>query len=84
MSWIEDSIRLSHGARKLRLRIHPTEVARLRPALDEWIQEYSKSNPIELIEDEKVGAAGLILDSNDGRIDMQLQSQLNRLREELA
>ncbi len=84
MHWIEETIRMSHGSRKLRLRMNPRDVALIRPALDAWLANYSQGNPIELIEDEQIGSPGLILESSDGRIDMQLQSQLERLQQELG
>lgn len=84
MQWIEETIRLCHNANKKRLRMHPNSIARLQPALDEWLAEYRRSHALELVPDEKIHETGVVLESSDGVIDMQLPNQLARLREELA
>ena len=83
LKWIQETIRLAQSTTNYRLRLHPQTIANLQPALDDIVAELSRTRSIALLEDPNVQLHGVVLDTQDGQIDMQLRSQLERLREEL-
>ncbi len=83
LNWIRETIRLAQSSTSYRLRIHPQTVQNLRPSLDELIGDLGRTRTIQLLEDANIQLHGVVLETQDGQIDMQLKSQLERLREEL-
>lgn len=83
LNWIRETVRLAQASSQYRLHLHPQAIANLQPALDQLLNELNRNRPVHLVEDESLDPRGVVLETNDGQIDMQLTSQLERLREEL-
>ncbi len=83
MNWIANSVHTIQSARKIQLRMNPVDASHMKTSLDSLLLEMQRTVSIELIEDEKIQPRGIVLETVDGRIDMQLATQLARLAEEL-
>ncbi len=84
LRWIEDSVRLVQGQRKVQLRIHTQDALRLSSALPELLEEMQPTIEVQLIEDDSVGRCGIVLQTPESTIHRSLQTQLKRLEEELV
>lgn len=84
MDWLEEGIRLSQGARKISVAMHPKTAQRLESALNAYAQELSNNVQLDFIQDETLDEHGMVLRTEDGKIDLQLSSQLERLSVELT
>jgi flagellar biosynthesis/type III secretory pathway protein FliH len=92
MGWLDPSVltgnvtqclRLVVEPHHLRLAIHPTQKAALADALPKLKLEFAALEYVELLEDESVSPGGCRLFTRQGLIDADLQSQINRIAEEL-
>ena len=84
MKWISDAIHTVQGARQLQIRMNPIDIEVLQPALGKLLEDLGRSTQIQLIPDDQISRHGLLVESPDGKIDMQMKTQLERLREELT
>lgn len=83
LQWLQDSVKLIQATQHAKLRMHPTDIQILGPALTRLLEDLNSRISIELISDESISPHGLVLRTSDMMIDQQLQTQLERLKEEL-
>ncbi|MDZ4851532.1 MAG: FliH/SctL family protein [Pirellulaceae bacterium] len=83
LQWLQDSVRMVQGGQTVQLRMNPSDIKTLGPALPKLLEELKSRLAIELIEDSSIALHGLVLRSSELMIDQQLRTQLDRLQEEL-
>jgi flagellar assembly protein FliH len=83
MANVTQCLRLVVEPHNLRLAIHPTQKAALADAMPKLKLEFAALEHVELLEDESVSPGGCRLFTRQGLIDADLQSQINRITEEL-
>jgi flagellar assembly protein FliH len=84
LSWIEDSVRLVQGQRRITLKIHSDDAIRLSTALPDFLEGLKPAIEIQVVEDNTLGTCGILIETNDTTIDRTLSTQLKRLKEELG
>lgn len=84
LKWIEDSVRLLHGQKKIMLRLHSEDAMILSSALPDLLEQVSPGIEIQVIDDASVGRCGVIIQTADTTIDRTIASQLKRLEQELG
>ncbi len=84
LQWIEDSVRMIHGQRRITIRLHSEDAMILSSALPELIEKISPEIEIQVVDDPSVGRCGAIIQTPDTTIDRTIATQLKRLEQELA
>lgn len=82
--WLEEALAAMRESRELKIVVHPDDFA----VAGRFLQQLSKSVPqaagAEVIPDPDVSRGGCIVRGNNGQIDQQLETQLERLVEQLG
>ena len=82
--WLEEALVTVRESRDIQAHVHPDDFA----IAGRFMQQIAKSIPqaaaVEIVPNPEVGAGGCVVKSNDGTIDFQLESQLDRLVEQLS
>lgn len=81
---LREALQMAAGMGKLRVHLHPQDRAALASNLAMVVAEMNQLAPTELIADEAITPGGCRVDTDYGSIDQQIESQLNRIREELT
>ncbi len=81
--WMEEAIVAMREVRGLRVLVHPDDFA----VAGRFLQQLSKSVPqavsVEIIPDPEISLGGCVVRSAHGQLDQQLETQLQRLVEQL-
>ena len=80
---VREALELAAGIPQLRLSMHPDDLRLLGPAVTELCGELSRLSEVKIMADEKISRGGCRLETRFGEIDQQIESQLDRLLEEL-
>jgi len=83
LEWISESLQLITSQRKLTVRLHPEDYAALRNEVETLAAQLRGLAPTEIVADQDVSRGGCRLDTESGSIDQQIESQLQRIEEEL-
>ena len=82
--WLEEALVAMRDVRDVRVLVHPDDFA----VAGRFLQQLAKSLPqaasVEVIPDPEVSLGGCIVRSSQGLIDQQLETQLQRLVEQLT
>jgi flagellar assembly protein FliH len=82
--WMEEAIVALRDARDVRVLVHPDDFA----VAGRFLQQLAKSVPqaatVEVLPDPEISAGGCIVRSTHGQIDQQLETQLQRLVDQLS
>jgi flagellar assembly protein FliH len=81
--WLEEAIIAMRDARELRVLVHPDDFAVAGRFLQNLTKMIPQAAQIEVIPDPQVSLGGCIVRSMHGFIDQQLETQLQRLVEQL-
>ena len=80
---VREALELAAGIPQLRLLMHPDDLRTLGPAVTALCAELSRLAEVEIVADASIGRGGSRLETRFGAIDQQIESQLDRLLEEL-
>jgi flagellar assembly protein FliH len=80
---MEDTLALIGSARKVAMHVHPDETAVLETYLPQLLAKMRTIESVELVPDETVGAGGCVARFGAGEVDARLQTQLERIANEL-
>ena len=80
---LAESLKLVIGMHRLRIAIHPVQLATLTDALPRLKMEFPTLDHVELIEDPLIAPGGCRLLTRQGQIDATLDEQLNRIAADL-
>ena len=81
--WMEEAIVAMRNVRELLVLVHPDDFS----VAGRFLQQLAKSIPqaasVEILPDPEIKAGGCVVRSSHGQLDQQLESQLQRLVEQL-
>jgi flagellar assembly protein FliH len=83
LRWIQEAVELASGSERIRLRLHPDDVASLGERVGVILAQVGKLARSEVVADPNVTRGGCVVETDLGIIDQQLESQLSRIDEEL-
>lgn len=66
-------------ARDINLRVHPRDAKILRPAKDRLVSNLTRAKDLEIREDRRVKQGGVLIETESGVIDAQLETQLEEI-----
>lgn len=84
LDWVREALRLAAGATEVTLHLNPSDHEMLGGGAGKLAASLGKLAPTQIIADVDVTAGGCVVQTNLGRIDQQIESQLARIQEELA
>lgn len=82
--WLREALTLAAGGSDITVRLNPNDHNHLAPKADQIAQSMGKVAGARIVADETVSPGGCVVDTRHGSVDMQLETQLDRLTEELA
>jgi flagellar assembly protein FliH len=80
---IAELLELAAGQPHLVLKLHPDDLARLRGIESELLENLSAAADVGLVPDPTISPGGCIVESTHGQIDGRLETQLERITQEL-
>lgn len=83
LAWIREGLEMAAGAACVSLRLHPQDLEGLGGCVDRLKQEIGRLAPLSVLPDETLERGGCVVQTEFGKIDMQLPTQLARIEEEL-
>jgi flagellar assembly protein FliH len=83
LEWLGQAMRLAQSGRKVIIRIHPESRLRLGDSLEKSLTAFQSGCDFEIRDDDSIQREGIVVDTPDGQIDVQLKTQLSRLESEL-
>ena len=81
---VREALQLAAGSARLRLLMHPTDVAALGGPLQKLLDELAPLDSIALVPDTAISRGGCRVETENGVVDQQFEAQLARIAEELA
>ncbi len=81
--YIREALDLAAGGQQVRVRIHPDDREALGKLAGQWLEERLARASAELIADPTVSHGGCVVETQHGKIDQQIETQLARIEEEL-
>lgn len=67
------------SAKDINLRVHPRDAKVLRPAKDRLVSNLTRAKDLEIREDRRVKQGGVLIETESGVIDAQLETQLEEI-----
>lgn len=83
-AWLEEAIVATRDMRDLRVLVHPDDFAVAGRFLTQLAKTVPQAASAEIVPDPEVEIGGCIVRNNDGQIDQQLTTQLDRLIDQLG
>jgi flagellar assembly protein FliH len=84
LSLIEESLQLAVGAIEITLRVNPADLENLGPQIQQLAAALCRLAPSQIIPDaEEISAGGCRVETRFGAIDNQIESQLQRIEQDL-
>lgn len=83
-AWLEEAIAATRDMRDLRVLVNPDDFAVAGRFLTQLAKTIPQAASAEVVPDPEVSLGGCIVRNNDGLIDQQLETQLERLIDQLS
>jgi len=83
LAWVREALELAAGNAQVTLRLHPADHAALATQIEPIAQQVAGLAPVRVVADETITPGGCRADTEFGSIDQQLQTQLQRITQEL-
>jgi flagellar assembly protein FliH len=83
LTWIREALAMAGNNAEVTVRLHPDDCANLSEHIEKLRHELTGIGPVKIVADATISAGGCRVDTEFGSLDQQLESQLNRITEEL-
>ena len=80
---IQDALRLAAGSAEITLHVNPTDYENLGSQVEQLASTLAHLAPSRIIADAEISLGGCRVETQFGAVDMQIESQLRRIEEEL-
>lgn len=84
LNWMREALELASGAAQVRLRLHPSDHETLGDRAKLLTERFAGAAAVEVVADPGVTLGGCRVTTEFGAIDLQLETQIARLRDELS
>jgi len=84
LPWIQESLELAAGSAEITVRLHPQDYETLAGQVSSLAEVFSQASQTQVVADESISLGGCRLDTKFGAIDQQIETQLERVRQELS
>ena len=83
LQWIQESLQLCGNAAEIYVRLHPTDHATLGSQVEKLSETFCPAAEAKIVADSSVGLGGCRVDTEFGSVDQQIETQLERIAQEL-
>lgn len=80
---IAETLQLAAGANSVTLKLNPADVEDITAHSDDWKQLLATPGGLKVVADRRVSRGGCLVETDAGEIDGRLETQLERITEEL-
>jgi len=84
LEWIEEALRLAAGSAEITVRLHPTDLETLAGQVERLAETFNTLAPAKVVADESISLGGCRVETEFGSIDQQIETQLQRIADELG
>jgi flagellar assembly protein FliH len=84
VEWIRESLQLAAGNSEVTLRLHPADQQALERQVKQLAATFAPLATVTVVADETISPGGCKLNTEFGAVDKQLETQLERIKQELA
>ncbi|MEX0792816.1 MAG: FliH/SctL family protein [Pirellulaceae bacterium] len=81
---LKETLQLAAGCNEIRVHMNPQDLETMQNGDTMMASEIKKLAPVQIVPDPNVSRGGCLLESEFGRIDQRIESQLARINEELS
>lgn len=81
---ITEALQLAAGSAEITLHLNPSDYEHLGSQVTRLAETLCQLSPADIVADEAITAGGCRVETKFGRIDLQIESQLRRIEEELT
>jgi flagellar assembly protein FliH len=84
LQWIRESLELAAGSGDVTIRLNPADEQTLRRQVEQLAGAFAPLATVKVVADDAISPGGCRLNTEFGTIDKQLETQLDRIKEELS
>jgi flagellar assembly protein FliH len=84
LEWVAEALRLCSGTAEITIRLHPSDHATLGAQVSRLAEEFRPAAPANIVADKAVTIGGCRVETEFGSIDQQIETQLERVAQELS
>lgn len=84
LDWMDEALQLAAGSAEITVRLNPADLENLGGQVHELAKRLNPVAPAAIVADAAIDAGGCRVETRFGAIDQQLETQLQRLEEELG
>jgi flagellar assembly protein FliH len=84
VEWIREALELAGGAAEITVRLNPHDFETLRTQAEQLAAVFSPAATAKVVSDQAITVGGCRVDTQFGSVDQQLETQLERISEELG
>ncbi|MCE9607542.1 MAG: hypothetical protein K8U03_21860 [Planctomycetia bacterium] len=84
LTLVRESLELSAAGEGVRISMNPTDLAAFGLQIEALLREMKRSGEAEVVEDEAIARGGCRVETKHGMIDQRIETQLQRIEEELT
>lgn len=82
--WVREALSLTTGRGQMTLRLCPLDHQHLAPRVEELVATLGKIADAKIVADDAITPGGCVVETEYGEVDMRLESQIQRVLEELS
>ena len=84
MEWIREALQMTAGSSQVVVRLNPNDLEALRAQIEQVVGAFRPLASARLEPDESISPGGCRVETEFGSVDQQLETQLDRIAEELG
>lgn len=81
---VRESLQMASGCGEIHIRMNPKDLDSMQSGEKFLCDELNKLAPTQIIADQSISRGGCVVESKFGKIDNRIETQLNRIAEELG
>lgn len=82
--WVQEALQMCAGAAEITLRMHPTDCETLGEQVRQLTEIFYPVGAAKIVADPNIAVCGCRVETEFGSVDQQLETQLERLQQELS
>jgi len=84
LEWVTEALRLCSGTAEITVRLHPSDHETLGSQVSRLAEEFRPAAPVNIVADKAITVGGCRVETEFGSIDQQIETQLERVAQELS
>jgi flagellar assembly protein FliH len=84
LQWVAEALQLCSGSAEITVKLSPSDHATLGGQVARLAEEFYPAAPAKIVADETIATGGCRVETEFGSIDQQIETQLDRIAQELS